>query len=1117
MNTKSTLEIYERAIPASFEDVDDTVLEVFFALGIVNPLGPTLTYVAAIGAPRQGAPRTVVAVLLNPFSQVVNQVGRLTIGEKFQPDLLDPLYKMTTGDCPTLLLLPAGANEILRHQRARELLSTFDAEAVRRNCSRIEQFFGNPWERVAAAMDGKPLQASTHEGDSILERMSQLSTNAEHLWPEIQALLDAWDGSINQSGIGEAIQRSAFPMEKFKRHLTDRLLPSLWLPELREKPMEPPVAKAPERYFAQTIEELRSNLQREYWDDFSMDRLADLLRQSIILYGLEINMDDIKHISRLYQAALARGMDGETRLLIENEVLRTLTERRISTVAFLPFLVHDPDQQVASKAVIDFVSESGYKDGELYALGELRALFNGGNLANQAAVFGGLVALGDVEVEPLLDEVRSLLTSKEVTAAAKVHTHFLKHRTIQYWLRWCKELVLLKDEESQKKFGGCASAVSLCLRNDTHRVVTDAKRNFPCTGKAEPITRIRSWSIDKYAEFIAPELYELEAIEDAPKLFSDVLRDWGLKPASALPEQYIPETSPQGTPTVLLKDLAPRSPPSFEELLALADSGDVFAQFNVGSRYYQGIGVGQDVASARSWFVKAAVAGHANAQFNLGYMASMGHGAPANDEDAMHWYGLAAKQWHPSAMNNLGMVFERQGRNEEAFYWYLQAAYQGYVSAQASVGFAYSTGQGVSVDSNKAAQFYRLAAANGNAIAQCSLGGLFLAGKGVSKDISSAIYWVNLSAQQGYDIAQLRLGDFYQNGEGIEQSPEIAAQWHMKAALQENSMAQNSMGIRYANGSGVERDPLRAYMWFSVAEKQGSPNAAENLSNLQIDLSSEACKLVRSAIDGNVEAQTALSYKFHVGDGLPKDEGAALYWLRRSAAGGNPWAQTTLSNVLLDSGNPRDVPESNHWLMLAVRQWHSDAIYRLGLRQATGRGWELNLEEASRNFIQASLLGSPEAKSAVATIRSAIPSESWPSIFSRVAWPTLVVYLGPNAPGHLDGIRKSQENDDGTDTAEWLVYEREAAYSMFMSGNDGRSAILAPVFGCPVKILRVAVDRDKVDGTTCAAIKINLFDMRDDTDFPIYWRPENEAMNAVNATLAYLNGRVWSRWNVQFL
>ena len=201
-------------------------------------------------------------------------------------------------------------------------------------------------------------------------------------------------------------------------------------------------------------------------------------------------------------------------------------------------------------------------NGELYAFGELRNLFTRSTLANRAAVFGALVAMGDQEVLKFLEELRPLMSTEEVRQAARVHTQFPQHHAIQFWLRWAKQLVNSSDDDDQRIFGSCASALILVLEHDIVGRVSAGKRNFPCQKSPIAITIEQEWSVDEYAEMLAPELYAIEAAEAAPRLFSDVLRKWGLKPRAPVMDQFIPEPGRNSETFRSLRD--PESKPDFE-------------------------------------------------------------------------------------------------------------------------------------------------------------------------------------------------------------------------------------------------------------------------------------------------------------------------------------------------------------------------------------------------------------------------------------------------------------------------------------------------------------------------------------------------------------------------
>jgi hypothetical protein len=203
--------------------------------------------------------------------------------------------------------------------------------------------------------------------------------------------------------------------------------------------------------------------------------------------------------------------------------------------------VLDDAVPVTTKAAIDFVSSSDYEDGELYAFVELRNLFKQGSLANRAAVFGALVAMGDEEVLAFLAELQPLMSTEEVREAARVHTQYPQHHAIQFWLKWAQKLVNSQDENDQKMFGCCASALILVLQYDGVGKVASGKRNFPCQKYENPIVDYQFWTIEEYASLISTDLYAIEAIEARPRLFSDVLRKWGLEPRAPLIDQFLPE------------------------------------------------------------------------------------------------------------------------------------------------------------------------------------------------------------------------------------------------------------------------------------------------------------------------------------------------------------------------------------------------------------------------------------------------------------------------------------------------------------------------------------------------------------------------------------------------
>ena len=275
-----------------------------------------------------------------------------------------------------------------------------------------------------------------------------------------------------------------------------------------------------------------------------------------------------------------------------------------------------------------------------------------------------------------------------------------------------------------------------------------------------------------------------------------------------------------------------------DNILELANEGDVFAQTNVAWGYGEGYGTAVDDLEAVKWVQKAAKQGYARAQCNLGWMYEYGRGVERSYEKAVEWYRKAAEQGNASAQYNLGLMY-RCGRgveqsDEKAAEWVLKAAEQGDAHAQNNLGEMYENGTGVEQSYEKAVEWYLKAAEQGLARAQNNLGHMYYNGRGVEQSDEKAAEWVLKAAEQGYARAQNHLGVMYYTGTDVEQSYEKAAEWYRKAAEQGFAWAQYNLGLMYDNGRGVEQSDEKAREWYRKAAEQGDADAMVALNRLTL-------------------------------------------------------------------------------------------------------------------------------------------------------------------------------------------------------------------------------------------------------------------------------------------
>jgi TPR repeat protein len=125
---------------------------------------------------------------------------------------------------------------------------------------------------------------------------------------------------------------------------------------------------------------------------------------------------------------------------------------------------------------------------------------------------------------------------------------------------------------------------------------------------------------------------------------------------------------------------------------AIADEPDLSdpdTMANMANAYRKGDGVPRDLALARSWSQRAAVAGHSGAMNDLGQMLEAGLGGPADPEAAAFWFRKAAMRGAANAQHSLATMLQ-DGRGlprdiTASEYWLRQSASKGHKSAAADL------------------------------------------------------------------------------------------------------------------------------------------------------------------------------------------------------------------------------------------------------------------------------------------------------------------------------------------------------------------------------------------------------------------------------------------------
>ena len=204
-----------------------------------------------------------------------------------------------------------------------------------------------------------------------------------------------------------------------------------------------------------------------------------------------------------------------------------------------------------------------------------------------------------------------------------------------------------------------------------------------------------------------------------------------------------------------------------EQLERLADAGDAYAQYIIGTAYRDGGLLIPDTVKAQKLLERAAEQDLDAAQYALGKLYL------SDDADV-----------HDPA---------------KGIYWLKRSADNGNDYAAYRLGKEYLSGKNVPKDASTAAEYLRQAANDGNAYAQYLLGKLTLMGEGVPKDMDTAQYWFSVAEQNGHTYA----GYFLDRMERQEDLPPpnilLSATrllYHMGNIFRDNAPAPAANGVQ---------------------------------------------------------------------------------------------------------------------------------------------------------------------------------------------------------------------------------------------------------------------------------------------------------------------------------
>jgi localization factor PodJL len=210
---------------------------------------------------------------------------------------------------------------------------------------------------------------------------------------------------------------------------------------------------------------------------------------------------------------------------------------------------------------------------------------------------------------------------------------------------------------------------------------------------------------------------ELPIAEPAPKLVS-------VAPGNPIPQpaaQPAPTEAPQVNVTAPAVNPAPAqvaTPAPLDQLTALARSGDMKAERDLGLKYLAGDGVEANENEAARWLMRAAYRGEPTAEYWLGTLYARGQGVPEDAFQANHWYEAAAQKGNRRAMHSFAVAYFQgwgvEKNYAEAARWFRSASDLGFVDSQFNLAVLYERGAGIQQSLTEAYKWYAIAAKGGD-------------------------------------------------------------------------------------------------------------------------------------------------------------------------------------------------------------------------------------------------------------------------------------------------------------------------------------------------------------------------------------------------------------------
>ena len=205
--------------------------------------------------------------------------------------------------------------------------------------------------------------------------------------------------------------------------------------------------------------------------------LPIFLSDAIIAYGMTCDARIIPGLQRFYNHCVL-ALSAEARMEVFRIVQQALMDGCTSTNALFPIIFNETSSGIVCSAALDYaVLEPTRQDDPLSGATIVARWVREGNPANRAAVFAGLVNLGDRRLSAMLSNLRGRLSVEQVLEVARTTTGYPTVGALEFWLQWAHDTLEMRMGWTNL-FGAVAAGLINLVRAAQVPTFAEVERHF---------------------------------------------------------------------------------------------------------------------------------------------------------------------------------------------------------------------------------------------------------------------------------------------------------------------------------------------------------------------------------------------------------------------------------------------------------------------------------------------------------------------------------------------------------------------------------------------------------------------------------------------------------------